>query len=368
MHLGAGVVAGALILYFSITGALLAYERQIVHTADRRFYAADPVLPGAVPIPLDELLARFAAAVPAPVDGVTIYQDVYLPVEIETASRDVYFIDPHSGRVQGPVSPRLRAFFAQVTALHRWFGLSNAHHAAATAVKGAVALLLFFQLVSGAFLWLPHRWSRSSLRSGAILRLRARGRARNYNWHKVTGFWLGPPLAIVVITGAIMAFPAVNALLFRLAGSPLPARFGNGVGRRRDVARGLPGHLDQAFAQATSNVSGWHSATLRLVPATPGLSFTVDSSDGGHPDQREQVSIDQKTLEVRRREPFAALSRGQQWHSWVRFAHTGEAGGWWGETLALVTACGAAMLSITGIALSFDRLRRWQRRMDRTQI
>ena len=159
MHLGAGVVAAALIVYFSVTGALLAYERPILHAADRRSYTAEPVLPNAVPIPLDELLARAAAALPAPVDSVTIYQDAQAPVEIETATRHVYFVDPRSGREQGPESPRLHAFFTRVTALHRWFGLSNAHHAAAIAVKGAVAVLLLFQLVSGAFLWLPHRWN-----------------------------------------------------------------------------------------------------------------------------------------------------------------------------------------------------------------
>ena len=93
MHLGAGVVAGVLIVFFSVTGALLAYERPIVHAADQRSYAADPVLPNTVPIPLDELLARAAAALPAPVDAVTLYQDVHAPVEIETASRDVYFVD-----------------------------------------------------------------------------------------------------------------------------------------------------------------------------------------------------------------------------------------------------------------------------------
>jgi uncharacterized iron-regulated membrane protein len=376
MHLGAGVVAGVLIVYFSVTGAMLVYERPIMHAADQRSYAADPVLPGAMRIPLDELLARAVAAVPAPVDAVTIYQDAHAPVEIETANRDVYFVDPHSGRVQGPVSPRLRAFFAQVTALHRWFGLSNAHHAAATAVKGAVVLLLLFQLVSGAFLWLPHRWNNTALRVGTVPRLRARGRARNYNWHKVTGFWIGLPLAIVVVTGVIMAYPAVNALLFRLARSPLPVRGGNGAPRRHDVAKhALPARLDQAFTLATSSVNGWRSATLRLTPGPPGLSFIVDRSDGGHPDEREQVLIDRKTRQVLRREPFAALSRGQQWRSWVRFAHTGEAGGWWGETLALVTACGAAILSITGIALSFDRLRRWQgsnrrreRQMEHTHV
>ena len=368
MHLGAGVVAGVLIVYFSVTGALLVYARPILNAADRSSYAADPVLPGAKPIPLNELLARASAALPAPVDAVTTYQDAHAPVEVETASRDVFFVDPHSGSVQGPVSPRLRAFFAQVTALHRWFGLSNAHHAAATAVKGAVVLLLLFQLVSGACLWLPHRWNSTALRVGTLPRLRAQGRARNYNWHKVTGFWTGLPLAIVVMTGVIMAYPSANALLFRLARSPLPVRGGNGAPRRHQVAKhALPAHLDQAFAQATSNVNGWRSATLRLMSGPPGLSFIVDRGDGGHPDEREQVLMDPKTLQVLRREPFAALSRGQRWRSWVRFAHTGEAGGWWGETLALVTACGAAILSITGIALSLDRLRRWQRSERRTE-
>lgn len=362
MHLGAGVVAGALIVFFSVTGALLAYERPIVHAADRSFYAAEPAMSTAPRMPLDVLLAHAATSLSAPVDALTLHQDADLPVEIETANRDVFFVDPRSGRVQGPVSPRLRAFFAQVTALHRWFGLSNAHHAAATAVKGAVALLLLFQLVSGAILWLPHRWTRTSWRAGTVPRLRARGRARNYNWHKVTGFWIGLPLAIVVMTGVIMAFPSANALLFRLARSPLPVRNGNAGPRRHEVGKhALPEHLDQAFTQATSNVNGWQSATLRLASGTPGLNFIVDRGDGGHPEVREQVLIDPKTLQVRRREPFSALSRGQQWRSWVRFAHTGEAGGWWGETLALVTACGAALLSLTGITLSFDRLRRWQR-------
>jgi len=63
-------------------------------------------------------------------------------------------------------------------------------------------------------------------------------------------------------------------------------------------------------------------------------------------------------MQVLHRVPFAELSRGQQWRSWVRFIHTGEAGGWWGQTAAMVTALGAIMLSITGFLLFFARLRR----------
>jgi uncharacterized iron-regulated membrane protein len=362
MHLGAGVVVSALVLYFSITGALLAYERPILQAADKRFYA-DPVPQNGVPLPLDTLVAGAMAAVPQPVEMLTLHHDAQLPLEILAANRSVYFVSRYSGKVEGPASPRIRNFFAEVTALHRWFGLSAAHHAAATAVKGAVALLFLFLLFSGSILWMPASWKHSSLRRGVVPRFDGSGRARNYNWHKVTGFWTGLLLGIIVTTGLIMAYPWANAQLFHLARSPLPPRGTEKANvRRHEVGvQAPPTHLDEAFAEATRGVPDWQTATLRLPTGSNALSFSVDRSGGGHPDKREEVSVDSKTLLVLHRQPFTALSRGQRWRSWVRFAHTGEAGGWWGESLALVSACGAALLSITGVVLSFNRLRRWRR-------
>lgn len=359
MHLGTGVLISALVLFFATTGALLAYERPIIHAADKRFYKADQDSRNATRMPFDTMLAGVMAAVPAPISMITVVRDTDAPVEIQTAGLSVYFVDPRSGRPQGPASPHVRAFFAEVTALHRWFGL-GAHHDATTAVKGAAALLLLFLIITGAILWMPARWTPTALRIGTVPRFDVYGRARKYNWHKVTGFWIALPLAVIVTTGVIMAYPWANAQLFRIAGSPLPMRSADGASSRRHTAgaHALPTHLEQAFALATSDVNDWQSATLRLSPPTAWLSFIVDRGDGGHPEKREQISIDAKALQILRREPFAALSRGQKWRSWVRFAHTGEAGGWWGETLAMLTACGAIVLSLTGVALFFDRLQR----------
>jgi uncharacterized iron-regulated membrane protein len=363
MHLGAGVLISALVLFFATTGALLAYERPILHSADKRFYVTGVVSGNAVLMPLDVLGVRAMAAVPAPIEMLTVYRDLNLPVEMLTARRTVYLVNRYSGEVQGPVSPRLRAFFAEVTALHRWFGLSNASHATAVAVKGGAALLFLFLVLSGSVLWIPRHWSRTSIRTSMVPRLDAHGRARNYNWHKVAGFWTALPLAIIITTGVIMAYPWANALLFRLARSPVPVRNAEnaGPGLRGKGVHALPTRLDEAFVEATRGVGDWQSATLRVPSGNGALNFVVDSSEGGHPEKREQASIDPKTLVVLHRENFAALSRGQRWRSWVRFAHTGEAGGWWGESLALISACGAIVLSVTGVAMSWDRLRRWRR-------
>jgi uncharacterized iron-regulated membrane protein len=370
MHLSTGVLIGILVLYFSITGALLAYERPILRAADEHTYSVDPDRQQSPRLALDALVAPAAAALPSPIEMVTTHQDPHAPVEIQTANRNVYFVDPYSGKIDGPESPRLRSFFFQVTALHRWFGLSNAHHTAAIAVKGAAALLLLFMLLSGALLWIPGYWTRTSLAVGIVPRIGKHARIRNLNWHKVTGFWLGLPLTIIVLTGVIMAYPWANAQLFRLAGSPLPVRNGEGANPRRHAPGGptLPSHLDQAFAQATNAVQGWQTASLRLPAGGRGLTFSVDRSEGGHPEKREQVLIDTTTLRVLHQEPFAALSRGQQWRSWVRFVHTGEAGGWWGETLAVLTACGAMVLSLTGVALAWNRWRRWRNRASRRTL
>jgi uncharacterized iron-regulated membrane protein len=369
IHLAAGVLASALIIFFAVTGSLLAYERPILHAVDRHYYLSSPAPPNTARMPLDDLVARAASALPAPLEMITVHPGPNAPVEFQLANRAVYFADPFSGSVQGPISPRTHSFFAEVTSLHRWFGLSNASHSAATAVKGVVALLFLFLVLSGPILWLPKKWTGAALRAGIVPRLGVQGRARNYNWHKTAGFWLALPLFIIVTTGLIMAYPWANWLLFRLAKSPLPVRNAEAANPRRHGAgpRPFPTHLDQAFALATSSSRDWQSATLRFSPGGSGLNSTVDRGDGGQPNKREQVTINPKSMEVTRREPFAAMTRGQQWRSWVRFSHTGEAGGWWGEILAFITACGAIALSLTGIALSWDRLQRW-RRLSNSQV
>jgi uncharacterized iron-regulated membrane protein len=366
MHLGTGTLVSIIVIFFSVTGALLAYERPIVRAADQRSYAARSDS-GAARLPLDTLIAQALANLPSQVETVTTHQDPSFPVEIQTADRNVFFIDPYQGQVTGPQSPRLRGFFAEVTALHRWFGLSNASHAAAVAVKGATAFLLLFLILSGSILWMPRIWTQYSLRAGIAPRFDGHTRALNLNWHKVTGFWLGLPLAVIVTTGVIMAYPWANALLFHLARSPVPQRVVRDANiRRRAVEqRSLPTHLDQAFADAVSGVPDWQSATLRLAPAGGWLNFTVDRSEGGHPEKRVQVIVAPATLVILHREPFQAQSRGQRWRVWVRFIHTGEAGGWWGETLAVLTALGAVVLSVTGVVLALNRLQRWQRRTTR---
>ncbi|HEY6552535.1 MAG TPA: PepSY domain-containing protein, partial [Vicinamibacteria bacterium] len=77
MHLPAGVLAGAIILIMSVTGVLLAYEKQITAWADG--YSVSPP-PGPTRLPPETLLSLSRAALPdATASGLTLRADPKAP-------------------------------------------------------------------------------------------------------------------------------------------------------------------------------------------------------------------------------------------------------------------------------------------------
>ena len=89
-------------------------------------------------------------------------------------------------------------------------------------------------------------------------------------------------------------------------------------------------------------------------PTAP-LAFTIDRGNGGRPDLRAQLTLDPRTSEVAKWEPFASNNMGRQLRLWSRWVHTGEAGGLFGQTLAGLASLGGAVLVYTGFALAWRR-------------
>lgn len=123
----------------------------------------------------------------------------------------------------------------------------------------------------------------------------------------------------------------------------------------------LPGALDSAWARAQQQVDGWKSITMRL-PAEPTgpLAFAIDSGNGGQPQRRATLTLDGSTGDLVGWEPFSSLSAGRRLRSYLRFAHTGEAFGLVGQTIAGLASAGGAVLVWTGMALAFRRLWAWR--------
>jgi uncharacterized iron-regulated membrane protein len=107
---------------------------------------------------------------------------------------------------------------------------------------------------------------------------------------------------------------------------------------------------------ATAQVPGWRSITARFSSSPDGpWSFAIDRGNGARPDLRAQLTVDRKTGEVARFEPYAEQLPAQKIRGWLRFLHTGEALGIAGQTVAGLVSAGAAFLVFTGLSLSWRR-------------
>jgi uncharacterized iron-regulated membrane protein len=166
-----------------------------------------------------------------------------------------------------------------------------------------------------------------------------------------------------------MSYPWANDLLYRLAGSEPPARPaqpGQGSSREAQTRKAFatPAGLDKLRDGVGALVPDWQTATVRFgTGGSDTLSVGVDRGTGAaRPDLRATLTLDAVTGDVLRYEPYAAQSRGRQLRTWARFAHTGEAFGPVGQTIALFASLAGVMLVWTGVSLSLHRLRAFRAR------
>jgi uncharacterized iron-regulated membrane protein len=227
--------------------------------------------------------------------------------------------------------------------------------------------MFLFIVMSGFYLWWPRKWSGRTLSSVTLFRSGLSGKARDFNWHNVIGFWSAIPLFLIVLGGVMISYPWATNLLYRATGSEPPASPAArpAAPAPQPVAPpdvNLDG-LNEAWASAERQVEGWELITLRVPGSGKGpVSFTIDLAHRGRPDQRSMVSIARGTGEVVQAESFSDFNRGRKARTWLRWIHTGEAGGIAGQTIAGLVTGGAAVLVWTGLALTLRRFRAWRAR------
>ena len=189
----------------------------------------------------------------------------------------------------------------------------------------------------------------------------------HFNWHNVFGLWSAVPLFIVVLTAVPISYAWANDLLYRLTGTEPPALQGpggpagpGGGSASREGAPDLAG-LNRLWEKAELEVAGWRSISLRLPQsARAPVSFTIDTGDGGQPQRRLTLTLSRADESAVRRETFAGNNLGRRLRLWSRFAHTGEAFGIAGQTVAGIASAAGVMLVWTGVLLALRRFAAWR--------
>jgi uncharacterized iron-regulated membrane protein len=365
LHLTAGCVAGTVILFLAATGFLLAWQKPAIAWAERG-YNSPPPQDRMASLPVDRLIEIAATNEGTQPTFVIVKADLTAPVEVDFGRDQRLFLNRFTGVPLGPGATRTRAFFETVTALHRYFATPARDHAGARLVKGAFTLAFLFLIATGLFLWIPRNWNWGRLKASAVLRFDLSGRARNWNLHNVLGIWAAVPLAVIALTGGILAYSWMTALLYLATGSAGPA---NGktaaVLSRKHHASVAPDSptvsMQQILDNARRQAVGWQSLRIALPNAADRrLDVNVDFADGGRPDRQATLIFDRQTGEAVQQTSFSSLNLGRRLRAFTKYVHTGEAGGLAGETAAGLTALACCFLVWTGLAMALQRLRQWQ--------
>jgi uncharacterized iron-regulated membrane protein len=214
----------------------------------------------------------------------------------------------------------------------------------------------------------------------------------------VFGFWACIPLFFIVVTGAVMSYGWANNLIFKVVGETPPpprgqggggppgaqAAGGMGGGERREGGgqrregprmeggqrgagegrRGGEEHshegpvslagLDAGLAAVKAASKDWQTISVSM-PRGATAQFAVSDSHRGRPDLRRTLTVDLATAAVVKNEGFESQTLGRKIRTFVRWVHTGEALGWFGQLLMGLAALSAVVLVWTGFALSWRR-------------
>ena len=366
MHLAAGVTAGSIVAVMAVTGAALAFQPQLLEWAERDSRASRPPRPDAPRLRADDLLARARAARPAAAPtALTVHQDPASAVRV-SAGRAAVHVDPFTGEVREVAGQRWRDFFQAAVTWHRYLGTEGDGRAVGKAITGVCNAAFLFLALSGLYLWLPRKWIGRATNFTLWFRRGLAGKARDFNWHNVIGFWCAAVLVVVTLSGMMISYRWVSNLILSLPGPgavPPPAE----VPPPPKDARPMP--LEALLASARGEVPGWSTITVRFAGAAAQgaarpqpVAIAVKERAAWPRTATTQLALDPYTARVLRKETHEVQTRGRRVRTWLRFLHTGEALGWPGQLVAGVASLGAAVLVWTGVAMAVRRLVHFRRR------
>lgn len=372
LHLVAGLVAGVIILIMSLTGAALAYEKEVVAWAERDVQLVE-VPANASRLPVSDLLARAKTAYPeARPSNVVIKRDPAAAVTLGLGRSGNLYANPYTGEIQTPRPTFWRSFMGTMVSWHRYIALSGDNQRLGKAVTGACNAAFLVLGVTGLYLWWPRTWSARALKGIATVKLGLSGKARDWNWHNAFGLWFALPIIVLTATALPISYGWAGQLIAKLNPSNPPPPAPAAV-----LSTPAPGATPLATEALLENVyrevPDWKQVTLNLggAPTGPGapaaapaakpangpqaVSFSVRESSSWPRTATATLALDPFTGAVLKHDTFGAQPLGSQVRGWSRYLHTGEALGPIGQGVAGIASLVGALLMWTGFALSWRR-------------
>jgi sulfite reductase (NADPH) flavoprotein alpha-component len=360
LHWLLGITVGVVLSVMGVTGALMAFEDEIMTAASHGI--VDVPAMDAPALSPDTLLARFheqsADSVPV---KLTLFPDpgraarlIYRPRTTATLAPDEdntegTYLDPYTGRVLGQaVGER---FFDTVRLIHRFLLLPHNRGGMGRPITTFAAICLAYMALSGLYL----RWPRRPLDWRAWLKpdLKRRGRILYWSLHTVAGTWLFLMFLVFAITGPTFGYDGYRDALTGLLTWTKPHA-------AHPATAGGTVRLDTAWTGFRSAVHTEVTSVLFPISqqATPTLTLRYLTRNSPHYRAYNEISLDRVSGAVVSHKLYASQSLGKQISIGMLSVHRGRVFGLVGTIVFMLAALMVSFFCITGYLLYLDRRRK----------
>jgi uncharacterized iron-regulated membrane protein len=350
LHLAVALAAGAFLVVFGATGAVMAFEPELdrlLHPHRSYVEREGFSRANAQSKPLEEL-GRLASAAAAGerVIGYRLSGSPALSYQIQFRGKSV-FIDQYTGHVLGVSEPG-PDFLARVHQLHLRLLIQNRSDSGKTIMTWAGVAMLFL-LLSGLYLWWPLK--------RVTVHPSVGGRRLWFDLHNATGIFSFVFLLALAVTGVVIGFDdRITPWLYRITRSrPLvmyapPPKF-------QVTPSGAPIGPDRAIAIARSTLPGAEPISIN-VPAPAGVysiaaRFPEDRTPGG----RSRIFIDQYSGAVLLAEGSRSAPAGSRLITLNRAIHTGDVVGIPSKTIMSLASVVVIVQLVSGVVMWLKRAR-----------
>lgn len=344
-----------------VTGALLAFEANILELAESEMRFVEPPGENAKRLPINDIIAKVQAAKPnAKPAAITLQNDKNAAAAIALGRDGQVLVNPYNGEITGEGAKNWRGFFRTVEDAHRWLALPGSGRNVGKSINDVANILFLFLAISGVYIWFPRHFSWKHFKAAMTFRRKVKGKARDFNWHTVTGFWTSSILIIITLTAIVMSYQWAGNLVYTLTGNEPPQQQPQQAPPTNQTEPVLPENLDEIWTKAESFTT-WRSISLRLPIVKDSAVFTIDEGKYWNKFGRSALTLDTRNAEVSKWESYGEQNAGRQLRSWIRFTHTGETGGIVGQIIGFIACIGGAFLVFTGLSLALRRFRGWRK-------
>lgn len=357
VHLYLGLLIGALLVVFGLTGSILVFWQEIDDWFNPALLTVEIPPPGQDTYrPLGELLAVALQEAPPGSRVTQLYgaptHERVMAVYVEHPSKAWarIFVDPYRAKVTGLRSYGANewvpsSFMDVIFALHYTLFMGE------TGVKlaGIAALLLILSLLTGILVWWPRagQW-----RQAFVIRRPTNQTRLNFDLHKTISLYTCMVLGAVLLSGVDMNLNGPYVWMVQLfspatrgpdqAPTSTPVAGQAPIGAERAVAIATASYPDGVLSSVAmpDGETGVYVVGRRHVP---GLSAFWSE---------RQMAIDQYSgaiLEVR--DPTTRRSAGETFLDWQWPLHSGQAFGLTGRLLVFLSGLACPVIYATGFLM-----------------